>query len=71
MGEWVDVSRSSWLGEALYEPEGRIMRLRTKAGIEYEFQDVAPGTWEGFISAASRGRFVHNVMFPQHVKRVV
>lgn len=71
MGDWIDVSGSSWLSEALYEPEGRILRVRTKTGIEYEFADVSRVVWDSFIGSASRGRFVHNVLFPQHARRVV
>ena len=77
MGDWVDVSRSSWLEAAKYdeatgEAEGRAsLFLRLKTGVEVEVLDVAPRTWRGFLDAASRGRFVWRVLFPQHQKRVV
>jgi len=71
VGEWLDVSRSSWLERAAYDEAGRVMLLETKAGITYEVQGVRPGVWQAFVEASSRGRFVHRSLFPYHVKKVV
>lgn len=77
MGDWVDVSGSSWLEAAKYdeataEAEGRAsMFLRTKAGQEYEIFDVSPRVWQGFIDAPSRGRYFWRRIQPYHVKRMV
>lgn len=71
MPEWVDISRSSWLEAAKYDPESRSMFLRLDTGAEIEVLDVRPNVWRRFLGAASRGRFFHRVISPNHVKRVL
>jgi hypothetical protein len=71
VGEWTNISRSSWLAEAMYDEAGRSLFLRLKTGAEVEVLDVAPRVWTEFLRAPSRGRYLWNVVFPNHEKRVL
>jgi hypothetical protein len=57
---------SSALDAAGYDTARRELRVAFKGGRTYVYLDVPPETYEAFLQAESKGRFVNAEIKPRH-----
>lgn len=66
---WTDTPASSWVRSLAYYYDiskggsRGTLRVRYKSGAVCEYGDVPLATWTGFLTAASKGKFVHAHLF--------
>ncbi|HEV7572429.1 MAG TPA: KTSC domain-containing protein [Thermoanaerobaculia bacterium] len=62
---------SSAIATVGYDAEQQILRLTYRGGETYDYLDVPPEEFDGFMSAASRGIYANKIIKPNYEYRKV
>ena len=62
---------SSAIAAVGYDPERQILRLTYRGGETYDYLDVPPEEFSGFMNAPSRGIYANKIIKPNYEYRKV
>lgn len=63
MTEWIDVTDSSRITAAAFDPSREAILVRFPGGVEWQYLGCPEHVWEEFMSPGnSKGRFINNVL---------